>query len=70
MGRCWKRDKNDGGSAYKLENVGNAVCDSYAQPVNVNDLSLGYKRCVVDTSTNPDRCLQDSTTLCAALPPP
>ena len=70
MGRCWKRDKKDGGSVYKLENVGNAICDAYAEPVDPDDLSLGYKQCQVDTSTDPDRCLKGDTTICAGLPVP
>ena len=71
MGRCWKRDKKDGGDAYRIENHGNAVCDSYAEPVDPDDPSAGYCACEVDTSTNPDRCLSScaggAAVLCAGL---
>ena len=71
MGRCWKRDKKDGGDAYKIENHGNAICDAYAEPVDPDDPSAGYCACEVDTSTQPDRCVRNcAAVLCAEAPPP
>ena len=71
MGRCWKRDKKDGGDAYKIENHGNAICNAYAEPVDPDDPSAGYCACEVDTSTQPDRCVRNcAAVLCAEAPPP
>ena len=68
MGRCWKRDKKDGGDAYKIENHGNAICNAYAEPVDPDDPSAGYCACEVDTSTQPDRCVRNcAAVLCADL---
>ena len=67
MGRCWKRDKKDGGSSYNLQNNAQK-CNSYAEPVSPGDPSAGYRACEVDASTEPDRCIRSSPVLCAENP--